>query len=108
MKPDQNKLNDSKESYQSNYDFDALEKATETLRAIAHPQRIQIIEMLHQMGEINVTEIQNNLEIEQAVVSHHLRILKDKDIVSVRRLGKNSLYSLSKRSYFDLISLLAD
>jgi ArsR family transcriptional regulator len=98
----------SAKSYQSKYDFATLERVTETLRAIAHPQRIQIIEMLHQVGEINVTEIHTNLGIEQAVVSHHLRILKDKDVVEVRRDGKNSMYRLEKEAYFQLISLITD
>jgi DNA-binding transcriptional ArsR family regulator len=93
-------------TYHTDYDFATLERATETLRAIAHPQRIQIIEMLHQVGEVNVTEIHTQLGIEQAVVSHHLRILKDKDVVEVRRDGKNSMYRLANQAYFQLISLV--
>jgi DNA-binding transcriptional ArsR family regulator len=91
---------------QTQFDFVFFEHATETLRAIAHPQRMQIIEMLHQTKIMNVTEIHTALQIEQAVASHHLRILKDKDVVSVRRDGKNSMYSLSHSAYFEIIVLL--
>jgi DNA-binding transcriptional ArsR family regulator len=90
----------------SAYNFSFLEKATETMRAAAHPHRLQIIEMLHQEQSMTVTEIHERLGIEQAVASHHLRILKDRDIVTVRRDGKNSYYTLSSPDYFDLLETL--
>jgi DNA-binding transcriptional ArsR family regulator len=87
-------------------DFVFLEHATETLRALAHPQRMQIVELLSNTEQLNVTEIYTHMQIEQAVASHHLRILKDKAIVAVRRDGKNSFYTLSNRCYFDIILML--
>lgn len=94
------------DAYQVKHSFSELELATERLRAVAHPQRIQIIDMLHLMGEVNVTDIHNKLDIEQAVVSHHLRILKDRDVVKVRRDGKNSLYQLTNSAYYELIKII--
>jgi DNA-binding transcriptional ArsR family regulator len=83
-----------------------LENATEVLRAIAHPLRILIIDMLHQQQAMSVTEIHEQLDIEQAVASHHLRILKDRGVVSVKRDGKNSFYTLTHSAYFDIVSHL--
>lgn len=88
------------------YTFPFLETATETLRAIAHPHRLLIVEMLYQNKSMNVTEIYERLEIEQAVASHHLRILKDRGVVVVRRDGKNSNYSLSNDAYFQILEVL--
>ena len=88
------------------YDFAFLETATETLRAIAHPHRLLIVEMLHRNTAMTVTEIYEELEIEQAVASHHLRILQDRNIVGVRRDGTNSIYSLTHAAYFNLINTL--
>lgn len=88
------------------YNFQFLESATETLRAIAHPHRLLIVEMLHQNQSLNVTEIYERLGIEQAVASHHLRILKDRGIVQVKRDGKNSNYSLTKNDYFQILEIL--
>lgn len=88
------------------YTFAFLEKATETLRAIAHPHRLLIVEMLFQNKEMNVTEMYERLGIEQAVASHHLRILKDRGVVNVRRDGKNSLYSLVSEEYFKILQVL--
>ena len=88
------------------YSFAFLESATETLRAIAHPQRLLIVEMLFQKKSMNVTEIYEYLGIEQAVASHHLRILKDRGVVQVRRDGKNSYYSLTSDEYFTILEVL--
>lgn len=83
-----------------------LENSTETLRAIAHPIRIAIIDLLYNNREMTVTDIYKKLKIEQAIASHHLRILKNKNVLIVQRSGKNSLYSLAKVDYYDIIKTL--
>lgn len=71
-----------------------LDDAAEMLKAIAHPIRIAIITLLHQKNSLTVTVIHETLKIEQAVASHHLRLLKNKHVVQVERKGKNCYYSL--------------
>ncbi len=82
------------------FDLSLLEQMTETLRAIAHPLRLAIIEMLYLHKKMTVTEIHEALDIEQAVVSHHLRIMKDRNVVQVKREGKSSIYSLTLEEYY--------
>jgi len=91
-----------------NGDFDIvfLETATETLRAIAHPVRIVIIELLFQNKQMSVKEIHTRIGIEQAVASHHLRIMKSRGVVDVSREGKNSFYSLSRNEYYYIVESL--
>jgi DNA-binding transcriptional ArsR family regulator len=86
--------------------IEKLEQGTEVLRAIAHPLRILIIDMLYHHLAMSVTEIHEQLNIEQAVASHHLRILKDRGVVSVKRDGKNSFYTLTHEGYFTIIAQL--
>lgn len=88
------------------YDIDFLEDATEKLKAVAHPIRFVMVDLLYHEKELSVTEIHEKLEIEQAVASHHLRILKNQDIVKVARDGKNSLYSLTRPEYINIIDSL--
>ncbi len=71
-----------------------IEKAANMLKAIAHPVRIKIISCLEDGGKKTVTEIHNELDIEQSAASHHLGILKDKDVLSSKREGRNTLYFL--------------
>ncbi len=88
------------------YTFQFLETATEILRAIAHPHRLLIVHMLYRQKTMNVTEMYEQLGIEQAVASHHLRILKDRGVVQVKRDGKNSNYSLTSEEYFKIMAVL--
>lgn len=90
----------------SDYDIEFLEDATEKLKAVAHPIRFVMVDLLHREKELSVTEIHEILDIEQAVASHHLRILKNQDIVRVTREGKNSLYSLTRPGFFHIIESL--
>lgn len=92
--------------FRSRLDDKTLEDFTEKLRAIAHPIRITIIDMLRAEKSMSVSEIHNHLDIQQAVASHHLRILKNKGIVEVVRSGKNSLYSLVDTRFFNIVEIL--
>ena len=91
----------------TNFTFQFLEESTETLRAVAHPIRISIIDLLHRNGRMSVTQIYENLGIEQAVASHHLRILKSRGVVDMQRNQKFSLYSLSAPDYFEIVQILS-
>lgn len=70
------------------------EKESEILKAIAHPVRLHILELLRDGQKLTVTELFEKLELEQSVVSQHLRILKDRDVVCCDRDGKNRYYFL--------------
>jgi DNA-binding transcriptional ArsR family regulator len=83
-----------------------LNNSTEKLRAIAHPIRICIIDLLHRNKQMTVTEIFDQLKIDQAVASHHLRIMKSQGVVEVRRDGKNSIYALTNDEYFMIVEVL--
>jgi len=87
-------------------DLAFLENCTETLRSIAHPARIAIVDLLARHDQMTVTEIYEQLQIEQAVASHHLRILKGKNVVVVKREGKNSFYSLAQKDFQRIIDIL--
>ncbi|MEM1215212.1 MAG: metalloregulator ArsR/SmtB family transcription factor [Bacteroidota bacterium] len=90
----------------TSHDLKFLENSTETLRAVAHPARIEIISLLYHQGASTVTEIHEALAIEQAVASHHLRILKGKGVVEATRKGKNSYYALTNKEFYTIIGTL--
>lgn len=90
----------------SRFDGTFLLTATEVLRAIAHPIRINIIDLLSRHDELAVKEIHEALDISQSVVSHHLRIIKDKGVVEAKRDGKNTFYSLRVKEYQQVIDTL--
>ena len=63
-------------------------------RALAHPVRIQILELLG-TGEHSVQELQEGLGLEQPIVSQQLAVLRGKNIVLPRKLGTTVRYTLS-------------
>lgn len=83
-----------------------LEKAASMLKAIAHPVRISILNLLDDGAKLTVTEIHGRLQIEQSAASHHLGILKDKDILISKRDGKNTFYSLKNDQLSRLIECI--
>jgi ArsR family transcriptional regulator len=90
----------------SHFDNQFLLDSTETLRAIAHPIRIAIVDLLFKKERMSVTEIYEQLNIEQAVASHHLRIMKNRNILEVEREGKSSYYSLASEEYYTIVEVL--
>lgn len=92
----------------THFDITFLEDATETLRAIGHPIRITIVDLLGKNDALSVSQIHEKLEIEQAVASHHLRILKNKKVVKVTKSGKNSFYALSNSNFAKIVDLLVN
>jgi DNA-binding transcriptional ArsR family regulator len=71
-----------------------LEKASDKLKAMAHPIRISILFILKEGDKMTVTQIHESLGIEQSTTSHHLGILKDKGVLCSKREGKNTYYYL--------------
>lgn len=86
--------------------IDKLEMAAGKLRAISHPMRIAIIELLSQGKPLSVTEIYKSLDIEQATASHHLNILKSKNVLVSRREGKKIFYDLRSHTLTEIIECI--
>ena len=87
-------------------DIEKLEMAASKLRAIAHPMRIAIIDLLTVNPKLTVTEIYMRLSIEQASASHHLNILKTKGLLESKRDGKMIFYSLKFNHLTEVIDCI--
>ena len=83
-----------------------IDKAAYVLKAIAHPLRIKIIQMLNENKELNVSAIYKNLNAEQSLISHHLITMRDKGILDIRRSGKNIYYFLVDTAVSDIIECI--
>lgn len=79
------------------------------MRAFSDETRVRIIHILS-CGELCACEIQSYFKLTQPTLSHHLSLLADEGIVTVRREGKWYYYSLSNdaivflRSFIDSIT----
>jgi DNA-binding transcriptional ArsR family regulator len=73
----------------------ALKKAIDTLRAVKHPLRQQIINKIESEGSINVTQLIASFDLVQSVVSQQLAILRNAELVIAKRDGKQVFYSIN-------------
>ena len=71
--------------------MEAMEKAAECLRTIAHPCRLRIIEILL-IEERSVGELAAACGIPSHMASEHLRLLKDRGLLDSRRDGRKIFY----------------
>ncbi len=65
-------------------------------KALADPKRLRIIGMLAG-GEMCVCRILDAFDVTQPTLSHDMKVLSAAGIVTCRREGKRSLYSLNTR-----------
>ena len=79
----------------------------EYLKALAHPTRIRILELLDEEGRC-VTDIGGKLDLKQSNISQHLGILRSRGILSLRREGGHSIYCIRDPRALKILHLLQD
>ncbi|MCK5291226.1 MAG: helix-turn-helix transcriptional regulator [Thermoplasmata archaeon] len=77
------------------------------LKCIVDSNRRRILMFVGQ-GEKCVTELVELTGMEQSLVSHHLRSLRDCGLVRSRRHGKKILYNTSSSDIVDLLSRIRE
>ena len=73
------------------------EDIAKKLKVISDPKRLRIIDMLS-CDELCACEILEKFDISQPTLSHDMRKLEEAGLISSRREGKNTYYSLDKAS----------
>jgi DNA-binding transcriptional ArsR family regulator len=73
------------------------------LKAMGHPVRLQILDVLQTEGEACVCHLEARLGQRQAYISQQLSRLRDAGLVADRRDGLNVYYSLSDDSVVSLL-----
>lgn len=68
--------------------------AADLLKALASPHRVAIVDLLAG-GPHRVHQIVEALGLDQPLVSQHLRVLRDADLLTGERQGKEVVYSLA-------------
>ena len=76
----------------------------EFFKALAHPVRIRILEILVRGGR-SVHELQGALGVDQPTVSQQLAVLRAKNIVDARKEGTGVRYTVRDASVRDLLDV---
>jgi DNA-binding transcriptional ArsR family regulator len=73
----------------------SLKKSALIFRAMNHQRRQNMLRLMHKKGEMTVTEIYTNMQLEQSIASQHLAILRNAGLVKTERDGKSIIYSVN-------------
>lgn len=87
-------------------DAESAGHVAEMLKAVAHPHRLRIIDLLC-VGEHHVSAIVAQLGLPQAIVSQQLRILRMQRLVQTRRHGGHTYYRISEPRLVELVACLS-
>jgi len=88
-------------------DKKVAEQAAEVLKAVAHPVRLQIIELL-EAKEMCVGDIVMALGGKQAITSQQLNMMKDKGVLNCRRDGVKVYYRIENKNVIKLLNCIYD
>ena len=76
----------------------AVERIARTFKALGDPGRSRLVLALS-VSELCVSELAEVLGASLSATSHQLRILRDLEIVRVRREGKSQHYALNEKAF---------
>jgi DNA-binding transcriptional ArsR family regulator len=90
-------------------DFNELrasaDKASNLMKVMANADRLMLLCQLSQ-GEKSVSELEELLGIHQPTLSQQLTVLREANLVSTRREGKNIIYNISSTPAMAVMQVL--
>jgi ArsR family transcriptional regulator len=67
---------------------DEAEQLANLLKALAHPVRLQIVELLTRLGgQVCVCDIEAHFDLSQPTISHHLKVLRQAGLIESEPRG---------------------
>ena len=83
--------------------MEEIKQVSQLYKVLSDPTRLRILLLLKE-GEHNVTEISEQLGMEQSAVSHQLKLLRDSRVVKARREGNTIFYTLDDHHVIDILN----
>jgi len=87
-------------------DFEALTLAAECLKTLAHPSRLQIVQLLMSGDHYSVNEIAEACDLTQPTTSDHLRLMQRCGFLSSERDGRTVYYEVAERHLHDIMACI--
>jgi ArsR family transcriptional regulator len=88
-------------------DKKVAEHVAEVMKAVGHPVRLQIIELL-ETQEMCVGDIVRALGEKQAITSQQLNMMRGKGVLSCRRDGTKVYYRIENKNVIKLLHCIHD
>lgn len=81
------------------------EKVADLLKAMANAQRLRVLCVLLE-GERSVGQINEQIVLSQSALSQHLAVLRDQQLVTIRRQAQTVIYSVAPGPVHAIIQTL--
>ena len=88
----------------SSISIECLERMSQVLRLLAHPQRLKIIELLENEHEAPVHGIVEYIGLPQAATSQHLNLMRRVGLVNAVRRGREVWYQIGDRRSLSILN----
>jgi len=86
--------------------IEALNEAAECLRILAHPNRLQIVQMLLTGKKYSVNDIAEACDLAQPTTSDHLRLMQRCGFLSSVKDGRTVYYSIAEPHLKDIMNCI--
>lgn len=77
---------------------------SDTFKALSDPVRLEILNMLKKNGSMNAGEIADNFDLSKATISHHLKILREQDLIYETKEKNFIYYELNTSVFEDILT----
>ena len=71
-------------------------KLVRVLKALADRKRLRMMQEIAEAGELSCGQVAERFDVSQPTVSHHLKILTDAGVLSVREAGQHRFISVNR------------
>ncbi len=88
-------------------DMEALSEAAECLRTLAHPHRLQMVQMLLR-GRYSVGQLAEACSIPSHMASEHLRLMQRCRLLGAHREGRCTFYEVIQPHLAEIMACIED
>lgn len=84
-----------------------LNRTTQSIKAMAHPLRLKILFALND-HEASVNDIASHVGTSQSNISQHLSMMRDKGLLSRRKVSNQVFYRIDDKRTLNLINMIQE
>src|SRR4029077_9141720 len=76
------------------------------LKALADKKRLRMAREIASAGELSCGEVKSHFHLSQPTISHHLKILADAGVITVREAGQHRIISVNSELIHEIAAVL--
>jgi ArsR family transcriptional regulator len=82
------------------------DRLVRVLRALADPKRFRMVREIAAAGELTCGQVGQMFDLSQPTISHHLKLLVDAGVLTVRQEGQNHFISVDRKVMKEVVGAL--